>query len=212
MADVSDARRGIQQKRKGYDHDAIAEVESLIVERLYLKYALDHGIISEKEYRNIVNSSANEILMNSRRIAREEEIGLKLGPNPTPQEVKAYIDELNKGRKIRTLDSVKTFEYASSPSWYNRYLSGQIVADVWMDRYEHATKKEQKEMLNNFNFYLKDNKNATLDGACTYLLGMDFAQTVDVYVEMRENESVLTKARDSLYTKTFRTKNVIKTL
>ena len=151
-------------------------------------------------------------MRNAIRLEREEMFGTKLGANPTPQEVETIIGELKNKRKINELDSFATFEHAQAPSYYNRYFCGQIVAEVWMDRYEHATRKQQKAMLNGFTCYLNDNRDASIDGACSYLLGMDLNQTVTAYTEIRKNESTLTKARDRLHTETRRTKNYIKNL
>ena len=212
---VSAARKGIKYPDKTYDQDAKFEIESLIVEKLYVEYALKHKLITKREYRSIKNSDHNYIVRNARRLRHQEEIGLRLGKNPTQKQLDDYIEELNGNKNIKVIDrinSLKNYDQENSPSWYNRYFVGQVVAEVWMDKFEHSTKRERRAMLNNFSDYLLTNDRASLDDACSFLLGKDFSSVVDDYVSMRQKESIIEKARDFVHTKKEYTKHVIRSI
>lgn len=70
-----------------------------------------------------------------------------------------------------------------------RYVVGRIVADRWINNFDKCENPQDKrEMLNNFQDFLDNTHNSSLDKACENLLGQDFNCTVEDYVSSKINQ------------------------
>lgn len=69
-----------------------------------------------------------------------------------------------------------------------RYFVGRIVANQWLKRFDGALTQSKQQMLNEFQDYLNQTHNLTLDSACTTLLNNDFSAIVEDYVLDKVNE------------------------
>ena len=209
--DVANARKGkVRKTHLPYEQDAVVEIESIIAERLFLRYALKKGLIDKKEFKNEENKFDNMIIHECYIIQKYKEITAPLGKSTTKDDVLKYVQHLKKNRRNFSLDFLISIANKNRPISYKyRYVVGGIVADKWIKKFDQANSREKRIMLKNFSDYISFNSGAELNRTCKQLLGKDFNKLTEDYITSRKKEPLLTKTVDSLNTIKEKTESII---
>ncbi len=145
--------------------DGLCEIESHIIERMYVKYLLDLGKIKDEDVTSYLDESM---------------VSLRC-------EVRAIIDE--NGKLSKDIYGQKgDYGEKKDGAYFFRYIVGRVVADQWIKKYSAASKVNKKVMIRNYENYLKKTHEISFDDACQFLLGKDFIHVAQDFVKDLKNE------------------------
>jgi len=192
--------------------DCITEIETHIVENLFLEFALNKNLISpedkESYYRLNINSMRRDIAI----ILQENYIYsairyIKECNNDTNNELteKEYLELKEELISVNHHDFIDRLNFISKRRKNNdlinnckykfRYIVGNIFATVWIDKYKNSKKQEKQKMLEDYKLFLLNNHNYDLDSAMELLLPNEtFETTVNKFVKLvNENKQELSQ-------------------
>ena len=173
----------------------LAEIESLIVERLFAHHLLEIGKIKQEDY-DYLDREQEDSLIYEANIIKEEQNVIRQLPMPiTFESLNSLVEKLKQKEKTtRLISRIKKMNKSTykRSRYYFRYFVGRIVAYEWFDRFQASTSEQQKEMLEKFEQYLDKNVNYGLNSACEFLLGQNFEKAVLSFIEKRKKSSVNT--------------------
>ncbi len=180
---------------ENFDKDSICEIESLITERLFNRFLASKGLYTAKDLSNYNNAQRNSLLNEINLICEEQSIISNLTYPITYESVNNLVRDLQESGQNNLLKRLEVMAQENKDSPYMfRYVVGRIVADQWIERFENAP-DARHEMLENFQNYLNNTHEMTLDKACVTLLGQNFAQLAENYTKIKTNENQSTKTQ-----------------
>ncbi len=177
-----------------YDVDSIGEIESHIIELLFMEYLLDKDMISQKDYQKFLSKRNNSTLNNCNTIIEESYI---LDNIPKPMTLtKINILALKMGglvktKKYSTIMNRLIFMFQrqdnSGYSEYDfRYIVGEVVSKKWLRAYDKSNHQEKEQMKRDFKNYLLSTHKQTLSSACQNLLNRGIGETFNSYISTNE--------------------------
>jgi len=169
--------------------DCTGEIESYVVEGLFLRYLIDKGMATPADVENYKNLQTESLISDCRTIKEEREI-----LNQLPQDFEEWnvLDLIGKydaeqnNHMLRRMAAMAT-DHKDGPKQF-RYIVGRIVADQWLKRYDAAEDESKLSMLDNFQDYLDQTDTLKLDEACEMLVGQNFYSTAEDYINDKVNE------------------------
>lgn len=188
-------REFIDQKNN-FSLDAIGEIESHILEKLYVYDLLSKGIISKKDLEDYLIFNRNSFKLNLELILQENDILHQFGNPVTIEDIRTLYLKSEKSNRTDVL-AKRLFvmqERAFDNKYKNkhskhmlRYVIGEIVSVVWIDKYFKSNITEQKEMLKTLKSYLTKTHKLDLDESIQYLLGkeIDLQSLVSEYINLQ---------------------------
>ncbi len=191
---VESIRKGGSQKEldaltkdKGFARDCIGEIESNIVERLFIKFLYDKGILHAGDVANLENQQRLSLASEINLIREESEILKKLPCPVTQKSLEKLVDGLAKAGNSRLLERVgKMHDDEKNSAFMFRYVVGRIVATEWITEFLKSESKDN--MLKKFCTYWDNTDKADLEVACSHLLEIGPDAVVGLYFLDREEE------------------------
>lgn len=175
--------------------DCIGEIESHIIENLFMEYLLDNNIISNEDYKNFENKRHNYLLDNLDLICEEYQILDNVSCPITVDSFNHFVKKIKtpfiKTDKYKSLMNRCKFmaerkEENNTHNHYSkyrfRYIIGEIVSNLWFEQYSKSSKEQKQEMIKNFEAYLSKTDTSTLDSACHQLVGLGIGDTFEEYI------------------------------
>ena len=180
---------------KSFDVDCLGEIESYVVEKLFVKYLLDKGIISASDYENYFSNENNSLIHDIDRVLGEHELISNL-PCPITYDSllklvqsKASDPRFEAGVNLmRVLAEAK--DEGESGKYRFRYVVGRIVSSLWYENY--LSTDDRRAMLDSFAKYLAKTDQINVDDACEMLLGRDLVNSLADYVQVVEEKKATT--------------------
>ncbi len=177
-----------------YSKDSIGEVESHIVEFLFMDYLLDKNIITKSDYQKFEDKRNNSTINNINTILEESYIFDHITPPITPDKFEKFekkIGGIIKTRKYKKLMNRAKFmfnrnEHSGYSQYDFRYVIGDIVSSNWFEKYTTSTTKQKQEMKNNFVDYLSKTHKMDLQSCCLHLLNTGIGNTVSDYISKQQ--------------------------
>lgn len=177
------------QRKNNFDNDCIGEIESLIVEKLFIHYLHDMGLITEKDLCNFEKKQQATLLSEINLIQEEREILKELPCPVTEKSLANLVKNLEKTKNKRLIERIeKMHDNDRHSSYMFRYIVGRIVSEEWMKKYLASGKQKQTKMLEQFEHYLDNTYKLNLNNACDELLNLDFTSIVENYVIDKLNQ------------------------
>ncbi len=178
-----------------YQVDSIGEIESHIIEYLFMEYLVDKGIISNDAFKNFEAIRHNSLLNNIDLISEEYDILSHVSCPITADSFEQFIKKINtpliKTDRFKSVMNRSKFmaERCKKNNTHNaysqyryRYVIGEIISTLWYEQYSQSSKEQKQEMINNFEAYLSQTDTADLETACHQLVGLGIGQTFDDYI------------------------------
>ncbi len=170
--------------------DSIGEIESFIIESLFMDYLNKQDIISQRDLTIYKYKINNSIIANINTILEESYILDKISPPITPEKFERFekkIGGLFKSKNYNTIMNRFIFmfqrdEHSGYSQYDFRYVVGDVVSSLWFEQYNQSSAQQKQEMIKNFEKYLYNTDTATLETACHSLVGMGIGQTFDDYI------------------------------
>lgn len=171
------------------ERDGIGEIESHIVEGLFNRYLVKIGLFTQADLNNYEQQQMSSLLSETNLIREESDILKHLSCPVTFESLNCLVKNLQLNNNKRLLYRVvKMHDDSKSSMNMFRYFVGRIVANQWLKRFDGSSPQSKQQMLNEFQDYLNQTHNLTLDSACNILLNNDFSAIVEDYVLDKVNE------------------------
>ncbi len=178
-----------------YPRDCIGEIESHIIEYLFMEYLVDKEIILNDDFKNFEAIRHNSLLNNIDLIREEYDILSHVSCPITVDSFEHFVKKINtpiiKTNRYKSLMTRSKLMAERCPedntqddySQYRyRYVIGEIVSTLWYENYCQSSKEEKQEMINNFVEYLSQTDTLELDGACDKLIGLKIGEIFANYI------------------------------
>ena len=182
--------------RKKVNIDCVAEVESAIIEKLFLEFILKLKIINKEQYNEFKNKDKNSFKHNLMLILNQCYAFSLLGENVTQESFKEfahfcnekqnnYVDLMNfiisKRKQGKTPLSAK-------PCF--RYVVAEIVSTLWYNKFNQATIPEKRKMIRDFLKFHQGDTSIDITTAVSDLLGMTISEAGKEFYNLtiKENE------------------------
>ncbi len=185
-----------------YDRDCIGEIESHIIEYLFMEYLVNRGIISNDDFKNFESIRHNTLLNNLDLIREEYDILSHVGCPITAKSFERFVKRLqspfSKKERFKYVMNRSRFmaERNKEDNTHNaysqyrfRYVIGEIVSTLWYDQYCQANKTEKQEMIKKLEDYLSKTDSITLSSACPELVGLGIGDTFKDYIYYLQSKS-----------------------
>lgn len=178
-------------KNKTFDNDCIGEIESHIIERLFVRYLFLNGVYSKEDLNNYNNFDRCELQREINLIREEADVIKALPKNFTYEDLRALVVKFETEGRKRAGDRIgKMHDDGEANSGRRfRYVVARIVSDCWLNEFDKQDETGKKQMLDNFQNYLDETHKLGLDGACEFLLNQNFNCTVEDYITNRIAEN-----------------------
>lgn len=178
-----------------YGVDSIGEIESHIIEYLFMEYLVDRGIISSDDFKNFEAKRHNSLLNNLDLIREEYYILSHLSCPITADSFEHFVKKINtpfvktdrykslmnrskfmaeRKKEDNTLDHYSQYRF--------RYVIGEIISSLWFEQYTQANEQQKKKMIETFENFLSKTDSANLETACHELVGLGIGQTFEEYI------------------------------
>lgn len=201
---IEECIRDVAQPKK----DCISEINTYIIEKLFLEFAENKNLISPEDkifYKNLKSNTIRKdietiieeelIYRNIRHIkeksnntnnalSESEYIELKniLSEKDSKKWLIARLNFISKRQSLNKQNNNCKFRF--------RYLVAEIVSSVWIDTYINANKKDKQQMINDFKNFLLNNHNHNLDTAMELLLPNEtYETTINKFVNLVNSKS-----------------------
>ena len=186
-----------------YSRDCIGEIESHIIEYLFMEYLVDREIISNDDFKNFETIRHNSFLDNINLIREEYDILSHVNCPITVNDFEHFVKKINtpifKTNRFKSVMNRSKFmaERNQKNNTHNaysqyryRYVIGEIVSTLWYESYCQSSKEEKQEMIDGFVDYLSQTDSLELDGACDKLLGLKIGETFASYLSHVQEKTV----------------------
>lgn len=186
-----------------YPRDCIGEIESHIIEYLFMEYLVDKGLISTDDFKNFETGRHNSFLHNIDLIREEYLILSNVSCPITNDSFEKFVKGMNtpliKTNKFKSLMNRSKLMAERCPEYNTqddysqyryRYVVGEIVSSLWYENYCQSSKEEKQEMIDKFVDYLSHTDTLELNGACNQLLGLKIGETFASYVSHIQAKTV----------------------
>ena len=191
--------RDVAQPKK----DCISEINTYIIENLFLEFAEKKNLISPEDKISYKNLKSNSIRRDIEVIIEEELIYrniryIKEKLNNTNNSLfeNEYLqlkEELSKHNSKEWI--TKRLNFISKRQSINkqntnckfrfRYVVAEIFSTVWMNNYLKSNKKEKQKMIDNFKTFLLNNLDYDIDSTTELLLPNETYETIiNKFVEL----------------------------
>lgn len=169
--------------------DCTGEIESYIVEGLFVRYLVEKGLATPADVEDYKNQQTQSLISDYGTIMEEREILSQLPDDFDDWHVLELIGKYDADQNNHMLKRITTMatDRKEGPRQF-RYVVGRIVADQWLKRYDDADEKTKGDMLDNFQDYLDSTDTLKVDDACEMLLGQNFYSTAEDYINDKVNE------------------------
>ncbi len=173
------------------EHDSVGEIESHIVEELFLEFLLKKKFVTTEFIDEYHNNKLLSMLNNINTVMEESSIISKLPCPITLNSLNALLNELQKD-KNHTLIKRGERMFVDNPKCkhFFRYIIAQIVSDSWYELYLSADKKTKKEMIKTFEKYLNHTHEINIFRASEILLNNKLENTLMDYLQNLKTNNV----------------------
>ena len=161
------------------DIDCVGEIESHIIEKLFMLFLIDKGIISEEYYQIFVDNLNKSLRNNLVLILEENDIFNQIqypismpefeNVHNTLKQNKHYNNLMHRMRFIAERKDMGRKDHHSSHML--RYVIAEVVSTLWIKKYLESSKEEQVEMIKEYVEYLNKTAALSLESAVPALLG-----------------------------------------
>ena len=173
-----------------YDVDSIGEVESYIIESLFMNHLKKQDIISVRDLTNYENYRNYSIINNLNTILEESYIFDHIQPTINPEKFFKFVKKIGgifKSKNYNTIMHRFIRMYLRDDhqeySQYNfRYIIGEIISSLWFEQYSQASEQQKREMIKSFEKFLSITDTATLETACHDLVELSVGDTFKDYI------------------------------
>ena len=177
-----------------YNVDSIMEIESHIIEFLFMDYLQDKNIITKNDMSVFEIRRNNSIVNNLDTVIQESYILDNMSPPITWEKFEKKIGGFIKTKKYKTLMNRLISMYSrdkhSGYSQYDfRYVIGDVVSTTWIEKYTISNTQQKQEMIKSFISYLENSCDHNLETACNDLLGMSIGDTFSDYISQIQSKS-----------------------
>lgn len=198
------------QSQNEYSHDCICEVETHIVEKLFITFLAGKGIISQNDVDDFLQGMDNSFRNNLKVIFEENTIYSqirKIKAKPHSKEEKItnvefkklhkklskihhYNDHMHKLIFISRRTNPQVDEAGSYGQYRLRYVIAEIVSTVWMEKFLQSNKKEKAEMLKNFKEYLQNSEKYDIFSVLSVLMpGTKIEDIIDEFKQIHQTKN-----------------------
>ena len=188
-------------KRLGlFNVDSISEIETHIIEYLFMDYLLNCNIINQQDYNLFLQNRQNSFTKHLNTNIEESFVLDNLPRNFNMQDLEKFTNKLGKGiiksKKYHKIMKRLIFDFNRDPnkgySQYDfRYVVGEIVSTNWYKQYLQSNTQEQQEMIKKFIDYLSKTDSLELSDACKLLLNTSIGDTVTNYQQNMQNSNTI---------------------
>ena len=183
-----------------FNVDSISEIESHIIEYLFMDYLLNNKIINQQDYDLYLQDKQNSFTKHLNTNIEESFVLDNLPRNFTMQDLEKFTNKIGKGiikskRYHKTMNRLIFDFYRDENKGYAqydfRYVVGEIVSTNWYEQYIKSNKQEQQEMINKFIEYLSKTDSFELSDACKLLLNTSIGDTITNYQQNIQNSNTI---------------------
>ena len=158
--------------------DYFYRIENVFVQKVFVNYLKDCGLISNKDYESLCIGLNNKFQKNINTLMEEQEVFKEIKMPVTAKDLNNYSEshknDADFDKKIKRIEMLR----GASKDWRTnngkhafKYVLGTVVADVLYDEYKENKKKTMKKFRN----YLKNSSNFdTIEEGLEALLGKDY--------------------------------------
>ena len=183
--------------------DCISEIDTFIMERLFLEYATNNNLISPEDKQIVLQDNINDMRQHMLIFFQEDIIyrtirKIKEKENNTHNEISndEYLklkETLSKRQFGKELISRLNFisqrnnsnKYLNNIKSKFRYIVAFIFSRVWMDKFLNSKKQEKLKMLEDFKTYLLNNHKHNLHTTLEHLLPNETYETlINKFIEI----------------------------
>lgn len=196
------------ESQSTYSHDSICEIESHIIEKLFMNFLLEKNTITNEDYEIFLQNLDNSYRCNLSLIFEENTIysiirDVKSKTKNNDQ--KLTMEEFKKvHKKLKTIHhyndhmlKLKLISERESIGKQNehsqhrlRYVVAEIVSTVWMERYINSNKIEKQEILKNFKDYLQNSEKYDIFSVLSVLMpGTKIEDIIDEFKQIHQTKN-----------------------
>ena len=171
-----------------YNKDCVGEIESHIVERLFYRFLLKNGVITDADYQNYRVEAMNSFNSNLNQVSEEYQVLSHLPCPITFDAAMEYAQKLLAKKSYNLLGRMHTMadpdpkHDAVKSEYAMRYIVAEIVATEWMEIYEQCNKNERQQMKQQFVEYLSKTADFNVEDATQFLLNKSLVQTIEDFL------------------------------
>jgi len=179
-----------------FNVDSISEIETHIVEYLFMDYLIDKEIINQDDYNLYLKDRRNAFIKHLNTNIEESFILDNLPRNFNMQDLEKFTNKIGKGiikskRYHKTMKRLIHDYHRDQNKGYAqydfRYVVGEIVSTNWHEQYLLSNNQEKQEMINKFIEYLSKTDSFELSSACKLLLNTSIGDTITNYQQNIQN-------------------------
>lgn len=183
-----------------FNVDSISEIETLIIEYLFMDYLLNFKIINQQDYDLFLQDRQNSFTKHLNTNIEESFILDNLPRNFNMQDLEKFTNKLGKGiiksQKYHTTMKRLIFDFNRDPNkgyaqYDFRYVVGEIVSTNWYNEYLKSNKQEQQDMIIKFIGYLSKTDTLELSDACKLLLNSGIGDAFTNYQQNIQNSNTI---------------------
>ncbi len=193
----------VKEKRKAakflnrYSVDCIGEVESYIIELLFVDFLLEKGVMQKDDYENFMAQRNNNLVNEIFQILQENDVVSHLACPITIEAFKEFEQKIKASKnytaimnRCRIMAECKD-EHPSFAEYKFRYVVGEVVSTLWFENFKNCNASEQKRMLKTFLDYVTTKTDHVgIEEMMHILLGSNVKETCEQYYDLKKNNTV----------------------
>ncbi len=170
--------------------DSAGEIESHIIEELFLIFLSEKNIIDDSFILDYRNNKLISMLNNINTVTEEYDIISRLPCPITCDSLNNLVYELQSNNNKTLLRRGEEMLVDKPLSKHRfRYIIAQIIATSWIEMYDKQDKTTKKKMLKTYEKYLNNTHDLDIFKTCEFLLDENLENTLlDFLQNLKENK------------------------
>ena len=186
---LDNVRAGNNVPKRDPANDCVGEIESHIIEGLFVRYLRDKKMLTIGDMEDYKNCSNTSLIKETTTITEEREVLKDLPKNFTRDDVFDLIVKYDQNTDFNKLRRIEKMAGERREGQYLfRYVVGRVVSDQWLKQYDNADENTKQGMLNTFPDYIDKTDTINLDDACEMLMGQNYACIVEDFATDKLSE------------------------
>lgn len=177
--------------------DCVTEIESHIMELLFMQSLKKINLISEEIMQDLLNVRNNSLRNNLTNIIAEYQALEMMGYPVTEENYNKFATWSKENntyllKRIQTkIDAEKIDNCNNDFAKYKfRYVVAELVSTVWFNKFTHSNQNEKRKMLKTFLSFLNNNAHTDLSHAVNGLLDMSVEDMGKEFVKIKQKANI----------------------
>lgn len=184
------------KEQSTFTHDLVTEVESSIIEKLFLDFLVNKNTISPDDKQLFLNRENNSFRNNLNLIFEENMIYNTI--IRIKNKNKCHTADINEKEYLKMCSILKDHPHyihamerfcfianrkkLNKTCWHSsfrfRYIVGEIISTIWIDKYNSSSTKEKEKMLEHLRIFISTNNELELQDTVNLLLKDETYETI----------------------------------